>query len=164
MSPLEHIILILSQPVFDLNAACLVEKQQILNVFPKFFVWSKCNRGSNPRSTAYEANMPTITPPTCFLTATFTLLPSGWYVSIFMATTLIYIFLDRPRWMPNTLGFIIIFFNRCFTFCKVALIYLYLGIYQFDISRGERLNMIFKHFSFFLSCRYVELIFLPWSF
>jgi hypothetical protein len=57
LAPLRHIILILSQPVFLLNAACLAEKQQI----PILKSLVLPHRGSNPRSS--EANMLTIMPP-----------------------------------------------------------------------------------------------------
>ena len=60
IAPLWHIILIPSQPVIALlhHAVCLLEKQKILILL--FFVWS--DWASNPRSSALESSMLTITP------------------------------------------------------------------------------------------------------
>ena len=62
VAPLGHIILIPCQPVFalspyNLNAACLAEKQQIQILLS--LIWP--DRGSNPRSTILEASTITST-------------------------------------------------------------------------------------------------------
>ena len=59
VTPLEHIILIPSQPIFALspNAACLAERQQI-----SILVFGLTRSGLKPQSTALEASTLTITP------------------------------------------------------------------------------------------------------
>jgi hypothetical protein len=53
VTPLEHIILIPSQPIFALspNAACLAERQQI-----SILVFGLTRSGLKPQSTALEAS------------------------------------------------------------------------------------------------------------
>ena len=61
VAPFQHIIMIrANQSLFSLlNAACIAEKQQIPILLS--LVWPK--QGLNPRSTALELSMLTITPP-----------------------------------------------------------------------------------------------------
>ena len=61
VTPLGHIILIPSQPVFVLSPKCCVLSGEATHINFIALVWP--DRGSNTRFTALEASTPTITPP-----------------------------------------------------------------------------------------------------
>ena len=60
VAPLWNIIMILSQPVFDLSPECMLSEEA---THANFIVFGLPDRGSNPESTALEATTLTITPP-----------------------------------------------------------------------------------------------------
>ena len=61
MSPLEHIIPILSQTVFALSPYCCVFSGETTNT--NFIVFSLTKLGTNPQSTTLHVSTLTITPP-----------------------------------------------------------------------------------------------------